>query len=659
MDDLFIKDEIEQLRKIIAHHNKLYYQQAAPEISDYEYDLLVKRLQHLEKKYPQYTSADSPTEKVGSDLIQNRKNIAHKVQMYSLENAYSYFDVEKFMNDAGKIGTQDYLAELKIDGISINLFYENGKLQYASTRGDGLEGEDVTENVRTLDSIPHEIGFVHPIEVRGEIYLPRSEFERMNEERLSNGEKLFANPRNAAAGTIKLKKSNLVKSRNLKSLIYAVGFCEKKFETELHLLKFLSEQGFQMIEYERVENLDQLKIICEKWERNRVSYDFEIDGVVIKVNQKEVQEKLGYTSKFPKWAIAYKFKAEEIETRLIGVDFQVGRTGAVTPVARLEPVHIAGTTVSNATLHNEDEIKRLDLKLGDYVTIIKSGEIIPKILKVNHLKRDKNFKPIHFPSQCPVCSTELKKEVEGAIAYCPNFNCPAQIRKRIEHFVSRVAVDIDGMGEVLIGQLLENNLIQKIEDIYRLDYDKIVFFDKQGKKSVENLKKAIESSKSQKFERIIFGFGIRYVGSRTSKLLAEHFSNIQNLMNASYEEFLSINEIGEKIANSLKDFFADEKNRQMISNLLQAGVKMQSEKKTTENVFAGATFLITGTLKNYSREEVKEKIENMGGKVLTSVSRNLNYLLVGENAGSKLAKARSIETIKIITEDEFENMLSR
>ncbi|MCF7814085.1 MAG: NAD-dependent DNA ligase LigA [Candidatus Cloacimonetes bacterium] len=665
MDDLFVADEIKELREKIAYHSDLYYQKAAPEISDYEFDQLVKRLQYLETKYPQYKIQESPTEKVGSDIDDESKIIPHKVRMYSLENAYTLEEIEDFYNKITKETKKMpyFTTELKLDGFSINLYYENGDLVYATTRGNGFEGEDVTQNVKTISGIPQKIDYPKPIEIRGEIFLPRSEFERINEEREKNGERIFANPRNAAAGTIKLKDPEIVKTRKLDYRVYSVGLFENnEIKSQYTLLKYFEKLGFKTLARDmknllKFGELNRIIEQCKFWELEKNNLEFDIDGLVIKVDDFELQKKLGYTSKFPKWAIAYKFKAEEVETQLLGVDFQVGRTGAVTPVARLEPVFISGSTVSNATLHNEDEIDRLDLKIGDYVTVIKSGEIIPKIIKVDKKKRPDKAEEINFPTNCPVCSSPLRKQEEGAVTYCSNANCPAQVQRRIEHFASRDAVDIEGLGEAVIKQLLENNMIEKIEDIYNIDFEKFANLERQGKKSAENLQKAIEKSKNQKFEKILFGLGIRYVGARTSKILTANFDNINALINASYLDFLMIDEIGEKIAQSLVDFFSDEKNLRMIENLKKIGLNMKSEKQEIKDKLSGSTFLVTGSLTNFSRNEIKNQIEQNGGRVVSSVSKKLEYLIVGENPGSKLSKAKKIDTIKIISEQEFLEMI--
>ena len=659
--DLFIEDEIKELRKKISYHNKLYYEKTEPEISDHEYDQLVKKLKELEEKYPQFKDETSPTEKVGSDIVERGKIITHKVRMYSLDNAYSLEEVNEFLNKIEeKIGYfPQFSLEQKIDGFTINLYYEEGELKYATTRGDGFEGEDVTDNIRKIVSIPSKIKYLKSIEVRGEIYFPIKEFKRINKEREKKGEKIFANPRNAAAGTIKLKDSNIVADRNLNVSIYTVGLLNNdKILTQQKLLGFLKDNGFRTSKFNKlVSNFQGLEEYCNIWDKKRIELDFEIDGIVIKINDFDLQKKLGYTSKFPKWAIAYKFKAEEKETQLLDIKFQVGRTGAVTPVAILKPVFISGSTVSRATLHNEDEIKRLDIKIGDYVNIIKSGEIIPKIIKVNFEKRPSNACEVVFPKECPVCNSPLTKEEEGSIYYCNNINCPAQIQRRIEHFASRDAVDIDGLGEALVKQLIDNGLINKVEDIYNIDYEKVKEFDKQAEKSVDNLRRAVEKSRTQKFHKVLFGLGIRHVGTKTSRILTEHFSNIDEMIDTEIDDFLGIEEIGEKIAQSLKDFFKNTSSLKTIEKLKEAGVNFISEKLVIENVFEGEKFLVTGTLENFSRNEIKEVIEKYGGEIISSVSKNLDYLIVGKNPGSKLSKVEKLGTVKIISEDEFLDMI--
>ncbi len=655
MEELFIKEKIENLRKQIEYHNERYYQKADPEISDFEYDQLVKRLQELEEKYPQYKKETSPTDKVGSDLREQGKIIPHKVRMYSLNNAYSLEEIKKFINDTR---TKNFVTELKIDGFSINLFYDKGKLQYATTRGNGFEGEVVTTNVKKISSIPTEIDYQKPIEIRGEIYLPISEFQRINQEKEEKGEKLFANPRNAAAGTIKVKDSSIVAKRKLSSIFYTLGYHKDNFQTEFDMLQFISKLGFTTVINKIVKGFPEIQKECVDWEEKRDKLEYDIDGLVIKVNDRILQKKLGFTSKFPKWAIAYKFKAEEKETQLVDVKFQVGRTGAITPKAVLKPVFISGTTVSNATLHNADEIKRLDLRINDFVSVIKSGEIIPKIIKVNYAKRSRNAEEIKFPTHCPVCKTTLKKEKNGAISYCPNTNCPAQVQRSIEHFASRDAVDIEGLGEAVVKQLLDSKLISRLQDIYHLDFIEFSKLERQGKKSADNLRKAIESSKSQDFHKILFGLGIRFVGARTSRILTQHFSNIHEMIDAEKEQFMEIDEIGEKIAQSLYDFFHNEKNLEMIAELEKVGLNFTSSEQKRDNILEEKSFLFTGSLQEFTRKEAKEIVERSGGKAISAVSRKLDFLVVGENPGSKLSKAKKIPSIKIISEKEFKEMIN-
>jgi len=676
--DQKVKAEIEKLRAEINRHNKLYYELAEPEISDFEYDFLLKKLIDLEERYPQYKTDDSPTRRVGSDIQDQQEDsksdeeplpvaskvIPHRVRMYSLDNAYSLDEATAFVAKAGqKLGHQspEVTLELKIDGFSINIFYDNGSLQYATTRGDGFKGEDVTANVRMIPSIPQQIEYQKPMEVRGEIYLPLKQFIQINEQRSQDGKKLFANPRNAAAGTIKIKDSSLVKERKLDSVIYATGqFNNEAIRTQQELLDFLKEQGFNISPYNTLVKSDsKIREYCEEWEAKRSELDYEIDGIVIKINKFSEREVLGYTDKSPKWAIAYKFKAEEKITTLNDVLFRVGRTGAVTPTAELDPVSIAGSTVSRATLHNEDEIKRLDLHYGDKVYLIKSGDVIPKIKGVVTDARKPGAEAVQFPQHCPECRTELTKEPEGVISYCNNINCPAQIRRRIEHFVSRKAMDIEGLGEALVAQFLKEKIITKLEDIYKIDYERVATLEKMGKKSAENLRQAVEESKKQPFDRILFALGIRYVGDKTAKVIADHFPNLEALKSSTVEDFLEIEEIGVKIAQSLHDFFQNEESLKTVKALQEAGLDFSSSQKEKSEYLSGLSFVLTGSLKNYTREDVSSVIEKNGGRVVSAVSKKLDYLLVGDNPGSKLEKAKKLETVNIINESEFEEMLAK
>jgi len=661
-----IKAKIERLRTEIEHHNRLYYTLAKPEISDYEYDMLVKELQELEAQYAEIGREESPTQKVGSDLTPGAKTIPHKVRMASLENAYSLEEVLAFINrtniDLGY--NSEYCAELKIDGLSINIYYENGNFVYATTRGDGLEGEDVTENFRLLPDVPFAIDYQGAIEIRGEIYIPVQDFLALNEFRRENELKTFANPRNAAAGSIKLKNREEVKSRHLKALFYALGYYESPLlykneiiDKQTRLLDFLDELGFPTSKRTLCKNYKEVEDFCLQTEQERYTIPYDIDGIVIKVNSLEDQKKLGWTAKSPKWAIAYKFKPEEKETVLESVSFQVGRTGAVTPVANLKPVFISGSTVSHATLHNADEIKRLDLHYGDTVLVVKSGEIIPKILAVNVSKRPVNSKPVEFPAACPVCKSPLQRDEDGSINYCPNANCPAQIQRKLEHFASREAMDIYGLGSSLIARLIETGQIKWIPDIYHLDYNKIAALERMGRKSAENLQKAIAASKSKNFDRVLFALGIRHIGLITARALAQHFQNIDALIAADEDELLSIPDIGSIIALSIIGFFSQKSNLQMIDALKEVGLQFIYKSTQSSDILAGKTFLITGTLPSYGRKDMETLIMEHGGKILSGVSKQLNYLIVGENPGSKLDKARQLGTVKIISEAELLDML--
>lgn len=658
-----LKKEIQKLRAEIERHNELYYKLAKPEISDYEYDQLVLRLRQLEAQLSAEEREESPLEKIGSDLTPGAETIPHKQRMYSLDNTYSANELKdwiyKLAIDLGFFPT--LCAELKIDGFSINLYYENGVMQYGTTRGDGIVGEVVTNNVKLLKDIPHKINFTYPIEIRGEIYMPVEEFLKLNEQRRANEEKPFANPRNAAAGSIKLKDPEEVKNRNLRAIFYSVGYCENlPVQRQSDFLNWLDSLGFPTAKQRCVCNsYDEVQKFCDEWENKRYTLPFEIDGIVVKVDDFALQRKLGYTAKSPKWAVAYKFKPEMKETRLIEVQYQVGRTGAVTPVAILEPVYISGSTVSRATLHNEDEIRRLDLHEGDTVLLIKSGEIIPKILQVIPDKRKPNAKPVSFPTQCPACGSPLQKDEEGAIHYCSNVACPAQLQRRIEHFASRDAMDITGLGESLIAKLLENKLISGIADLYRLDYDKLAQLEHFGPKSAQNLKNAIEASKTRNFDRVLYALGIRYVGTVTARYLAEYFGDIDSLRNASLESLSQVPEVGEKVALAIKAWFSLPENIKLIEELRSLGINFTYRRTKASNALAGKTFLITGTLPHYSRREMEDLIQSHGGRIISGVSSNLDYLIVGENPGSKLTKAQKIPTIKIITEDELLEMIKQ
>jgi DNA ligase (NAD+) len=669
MNKITIQQEIEKLKSEIERHNLLYYEFANPEISDYEYDQLAARLKELETTLGQSPQPDSPTQTVGSDLSTGAKVIPHRMRMASLDNAYSLEEVKVFMQ---KIcldieGQCQFCAELKIDGFGINLFFDCGKLVYATTRGDGLNGEDVTENFLTLSDIPHAISYQGQIEIRGEIYMPLKEFLALNEQRREMEAKTFANPRNAAAGSIKLKNREELKTRKLRAIFYSLGYYEAPLfmdsdheqlvNSQSLVLDFLQKQGFPTSQRALCTTYEQAERYCLQMEKERYSLPFDIDGIVIKLNDLEQQKRLGFTGKSPKWAVAYKFKPEEKETQVESLSFQVGRTGAITPVANLKPVFISGSTVSRATLHNADEIARLDLRVGDMVTIVKSGEIIPKILTVDTAKRPAEAVPVVFPTACPVCNSHLVRDVEGSITYCANSACPAQILRKIEHFASRDALDISGLGESLIARFVEESIIHSIPDIYNLDYDKIASLDRLGSKSVENLRLAVENSKAKNFDKVLFALGIRHVGTITAKSLAEHFGNIDKLIAADKESLLSVPDIGEVVAESIISFLASKDNLLLIEKLKEAGLNFSYLSEQKSSALEGLSFLITGTLPGYGRKEMEAMIVSHGGKILGSVSKQLTHLVVGENPGSKLDKANKLGTVKIVSEAELLAMM--
>lgn len=654
------EQRITTLRTVIERHNRLYYQLSDPEISDFEYDMLAQELKDLLTAFPQYAAPSE--DHVGNDLSLGAKTIPHKQRMISLDNAYSLAELmawwDKITQDLGS--RPPLCAELKIDGFGINLYFENGILRYATTRGDGFEGEDVTPNFLTLPEIPNRIDFSGEIEIRGEIYFPIKEFLKMNEARREAGEKVFANPRNAAAGSIKLKDRSLLAKRPLRALFYSIGHVapQPPFNFQSELLSCLSKMGFPVAkEYCVCTDHQTLEAFCTTMEQKRGTLDFDIDGVVVKINDLTLQKRLGFTAKSPKWAIAYKFKPEEKETLLHKVEFQVGRTGAITPVAILEPVYISGTTVSRSTLHNFDEIRRLDLHLGDTVRIIKSGEIIPKILAVNIAKRSQSATQILLPVECPACHSPLSRETEAAVEYCPSADCPAQLARSIEHFTSRDAMDIMGMGSSIVSRFLEEGIIHNIEDIYRIDYARVAALDRMGERSANNLKKAIEDSKQQNFDRVLYALGIRFVGVVTAGNLAKHFGDIDSLMQAEPEALSAVPEVGEKIAKAIREYFDNPKNRKMIATLRGLGLNMVFKTLTRTNLLAQKSFLITGTLFHYGRKDMENLIQSHGGKILSSVSKGLDYLVVGDKPGSKLSKAEKLPTVQIITEDELISML--
>jgi len=658
---------IGELRKIIEHHNYLYYVLAKPEISDFEYDILLNELVTLEKKFPEFSDDNSPSKRVGSDINKEFVQMEHRYPMLSLGNTYSREELADFDNRVKKVIGNDfeYVAELKYDGVAISLTYLNGRLTHALTRGDGEKGDLVTENVRTIRSIPLQLrGMDYPadFEIRGEIFIPRSQFERMNEQRIAAGEEPFANPRNAAAGTLKIQNSSIVAKRPLDCFLYHIIGENLPFTSHYENLIKSRDWGFRVPDYlKKVKGMDGLIDFISFWDQERKKLPFDTDGVVIKVNSYQQQRMLGFTAKSPRWAIAYKFQAEQAVTRLLSIDLQVGRTGAITPVANLEPVFLAGTTVKRATLHNADQIELLDIRIGDSVFIEKGGEIIPKITGVDYTERKPGTPPFRFPVNCPACNTPLIRNEGEAAHYCPNESgCPPQIKGRIEHFISRKAMDI-GAAEATIDLLYKNDLVKDRADLYSLTEDQIKQLERFAEKSARNLISSIESSKNIPFERVLFALGIRYVGETVAKKLAKHFKSLDNLTNARLEDLMTVDEVGDRIAGSIIEYFSNPVHTDIILRLKQAGLKFAIPDEDIQKVsdeLKNLTFVISGTFRNHSREELKEMITLHGGKNATSVSSSTNYLLAGDNAGpAKLEKAKTLN-IPVISENDFIDMIN-
>ena len=655
------KEKIYFLRDELHHHNHLYYVINEPVISDNEFDIKLKELISLENEYPQFYDPNSPSVRIGSSLSNDFESITHKFQMYSLENSYSIDDLKDWEARIKKrlgINNITYCCELKLDGVSISLSYDSGIFTQGLTRGDGVVGDNVTNNLKTINTIPLKIKNKLNFDIRGEIVIEKNDFIKLNEERFTNGEQPYMNPRNTASGSIKLVKSKEVKKRPLKCYLFQIVGDDLPFRTQVESLNYAIDCGFNVSNtFKFCKNLSEVIEYLNYWEKNKNSNDFEIDGVVIKVNNLEFQKELGFTSKFPRWAIAYKFKTEQVTTKLISVTYQVGRTGAVTPVANLKPVLLNGTTVKRASLHNSDQIEKLNLKYDDHVVVEKGGEIIPKIVDVVTSKRDGKSKEFVFIKNCPSCHNELVKIEGEAQHYCPNKkNCHPQILGRIKHFISRKAMNIDGFGTETIERLLENNLINDFSDIYNLNFNDLVDLERMAEKSAKNLIDAIGRSKEQPFSKVLFALGIRYVGETVSKKITSKIFSIDDLMKLSTEDLLKIDEIGGKIALSLRDYFDDLDNRNLIEKLKNIGLKFHTDINQIKSyTLYNLKFVITGTFQEVSRENLKLIIEDNGGLISSSISKNTNYLIKGENAGpSKLSKADKLN-VDILSIDEFKN----
>jgi len=662
-----VKKKIESLRDEIRKHDYNYYILTQPTIGDERYDKLVKELEKLEADNPELITQDSPTQRVSKDLTKEFKPVNHKVPMLSLANTYNEEELRDFdrrvreaLPENEKAG---YTVEFKIDGASVSLNYRNGLLKTAATRGDGTVGEEITSNVKTIKSIPlkltnrEKLPFkLNDIEVRGEIFMNIDDFVKLNKERSARGEKLFANPRNSAAGTLKMQDPKEVSKRPLNNFVYTLISPEDELKSQQENLELLKKMGFRVNPHFRAcNNIDEVIAVCRKFESMREKLEYEIDGAVVKVNSIMQQNNLGSIAKSPRWAVAFKFKSRQAFTTINDITWQVGRTGALTPVAELEPVFLAGSTISRATLHNIDEIKRKDIRQGDKVIIEKGGDVIPKVVSVVKDERPKNSRPPKPPDKCPVCGSIIFKPENEVAYYCENTECPAQVRGRLEHFAARGAMDIEGLGEALINLCVNNGFLHTYADIYDLKNHrgKLINIERLGEKSVDNLLNSIEVSKKQPFAKVLFALGIRYVGAGAAKKLADHFLSIDNLIKASEEDITAVREIGPSISKSVKKFFSDKHNIDIINKLKKQGLVFETERiKVKENFFTNKTFVITGALENFSREEAGDKIVTYGGKVTSSISSKTDYLIAGENAGSKLEKAKKLD-VKLLSEPDF------
>lgn len=666
-----VEKRIEELRNEINKHDYNYYVLAEPVISDQNYDKLVKELEKLENENPHLITTDSPTQRVGKDLTKEFNPVKHKISMLSLSNTYDEQDLYDFdrrvregLPENEKI---EYVVELKIDGASVSINYVDGRLKTAATRGDGIIGEEITNNVKTIRSIPLKIELskskkykLKDFEVRGEVFMMIEDFENLNKERQEKDEKLFANPRNSTAGTLKLQDPKIVASRKLNVFLYSLISVEEEFESQEENLKLLKQLGFKVNpNYKVCKNIEEVIKVCDNFEEIRDTLEYEIDGAVIKVNSIKQQKILGNIAKAPRWAVAYKFKAKQALTKLNDITWQVGRTGAITPVAELEPVKLAGSTISRATLHNFDEILRKDIRVGDTVVIEKGGDVIPKIVSVVLAERPKKSQPTNPPEKCPVCKSKIYKPENEVAYYCENSECPAQIKGKLIHFASRGAMDIEGLGDALIELFVEKNFITHFSDIYKLKNKRseLIQIERLGEKSIDNLLNAIEKSKAQPFSKVLFALGIRYVGAGAAQKITDHFNVIDDIIAASDEEISSVYEIGPSISKSIKQFFSDKHNLKLIEELKKAELNFNSEKREIiQSAITGKTFVLTGTLSTFSRDEAGARIIALGGKVASSVSKNTDFVVAGEKAGSKLSKAESLG-VKVLDESAFLELL--
>ncbi len=662
-----IRQKIQELREELNAHNYNYYVLDAPVISDFEFDARLKELQDLENANPEFFDEHSPTQRVGGMVTKNFNTVVHEYRMYSLDNSYSKEDVEDWQKRILKVIGEvnpEFTCELKYDGASMSLSYENGVLRKAVTRGDGFQGDEVTVNIKTIRSIPLKLKGDYPdkFDIRGEIILPLAGFEKMNQELIEIGETPYSNPRNTASGSLKLQDSAEVAKRPLDCLLYSIVGNKLPFKTHFEALQHARDWGFKVPkEAQLAKNIEEVFEFIDYWDVHRHNLPYETDGVVIKVNSLHFQEELGYTAKSPRWAIAYKFKSEQVSTRLNSISYQVGRTGAITPVANLEPVQLAGTIVKRASLHNADQIEKLDVRIGDEVYVEKGGEIIPKIIAVDLSRRKADSEPVKYLTHCPECHAELIRNTGEAQHYCPNFyGCPPQIIGRIQHYISRKAMDIEGLGGETVALLYNNNLVHNYADLYDLKVADVLPLERMAQKSAENLVNGIEKSKEIPFERVLFALGIRYVGETVAKKLAKHYKNIDALSNASLMDLIMVDEIGERIAQSVLEFFENQENRNIIERLKLYGVQLETVERINPNAtdkLQGKTFVVSGVFETFSRDDLKKAIEDNGGKVGSSISAKTDFVVAGDNMGpAKLEKATKLN-VPVISENDFISML--
>ena len=656
--------EAGRLREEIAEHDYRYYVLARPTISDYEFDQLLKRLAELEAEYPDLVTPESPTQRVGGEPLKGFPGVSHDPPMLSIDNSYSYDELREFDKRVrNSVAEPEYLVQQKIDGVAVSLRYEDFRLVRAATRGDGVTGDDITPNVRTISSIPlrlrkETVGFER-FEIRGEVYLARKRFAAINEERENEGQPVFANPRNAAAGTLKLLDPKQVRSRRLEYFVHTIPRPPaRRFSTDKEVLDELTRLGFRIVPESRLfPHIEEVISYCEKWAAKKADLPYDVDGMVVKLNRFADREELGMTAKSPRWAVAYKYPPEEKETVVRRIFVNVGRLGTVTPVAEMDPVFLSGTTVTHSTLHNMDEVKRLDIREGDTVVVHKAGEIIPQVLKVVKEKRPKTTRPFRMPKKCPACNTRLFKESDEVAWRCVNASCPAQLQARLLHFGSRQAMDIDGLGWKLVEQLVGKGMVNDFADLYSLNREQLVRLERMGEKSADNLLASLAESKERPFTRVLYGLGIRHVGIHAARLVARHLGSMERIEQADEKEVAEIPGVGPAVAESLKHFLADEENRRLLERLQHAGLRMAEEQATGPKPLAGRKFVLTGTLEHFTREDATELIVSLGGTVSSSVSKKTDFVVAGSSPGSKHDKAKALG-VKIIEEAEFEKLVT-